>query len=262
MMLRLLLIPIALLALCLPGLATSPPNLSGLEYKQRPGAMVPLDATLKDESGNGVRLASFINGKPVILALVYFRCPNICGVVQADLFGSLRTSGLRPGRDYSLMAISIDPSETNADATAAKKEALQRYSVVGAEQNWHFLTASDAAIRAIADAVGFGYRFDEELKQFIHPAGVVFLTASGTVSNYLLGVGYEPADLRLAVTRAERGTVASSAMPILLLCFHYDPETGRYSLAITKLLRLFAFLTAMTIAVTLFLAFRRERGHR
>jgi len=164
------------------------------------------------------------------------------------------------GRDYSLVALSIDPSETSADATAAKADDLRRYDATGAEQNWHFLTGTADAVQAVAGAVGFHDRFDPELKQFMHPVGIVFATPAGVVSSYLLGVGYRPADVRLGVTRAEWGSVAAAALPVLLLCYHYDSATGRYTLAIMKLLRLAAGLTVFTIAVTLFLAFRRDRG--
>jgi protein SCO1/2 len=155
--------------------------------------------------------------------------------------------------------LSIDPSETSADAAAAKAEDMSRYPAPDAAQGWHFLTGPADAVQAVADAVGFRDRFDPELKQFVHPAGILFATRAGIVSSYLLGVGYQPADMRLAVTRADRGTVAEAALPILLLCYHYDPTTGRYTLAIMKLLRLAAGITVITLGGTLFLAFRRGR---
>jgi protein SCO1/2 len=249
------------LLLALPRLAlgATPPDLSGLAYEQRLGAQIPLAAPLRDEEGREVRLSDLMAGKPLILTLIYFRCPNICGVTRAGLLGALAASGMIPGRDYTLVALSIDPSETPADAKDAKVGEIQRHPVSEAERHWHFLTGSREALQAIEDAVGFHDRFDEDLKQIIHPVGVVFATPAGVVSSYVLGVGYEPADLRLGVTRAAQGTIASAAMPVLLLCFNYDPATGRYTLAIVKLLRLFAVLTVATIAVTLYLAFRRER---
>ena len=209
-----------------------------------------------------MRLADLFGGKPLILALGYFHCPNLCSVVRADLFDALRASGMTAGRDYALVALSIDPSETSADAAAAKADDLQRYPSPGAEQNWHFLTGTADAVQAVADAVGFHDRFDPELKQFVHPVGIVFATPAGVVSSYLLGVGYQPADVRLGVTRAESGSIAAAALPVLLLCYHYDPTTGRYTLAIMKLLRLAAAITVLTIGGTLFLAFRRDKGTR
>ncbi|HEY7552266.1 MAG TPA: SCO family protein [Hyphomicrobiaceae bacterium] len=249
------------LLLALPRLASgaTAPDLSGVAFEQRPGAQIPLTAQLTDEDGREVQLSDLMAGKPLILTLIYFRCPNICGVARDDLFGALAASGMMPGRDYTLVTLSIDPSETPADARYAKAGMLQRHSIRGAEPHWHFLTGSREALQAIKDAVGFHDRFDSDLKQIIHPVGVVFATPAGVVSSYVLGIGYEPADLRLGASRAAQGTIASAPSPVLLLCFDYDSVTGRYTVAIVKLLRLFAALTVATIAVALYLAFRRER---
>jgi protein SCO1/2 len=257
---RLRLLILLLLAAPRVALGASVPDFSGLTYEQRLGNELPLQEAFRDETGHSVRLADLFGGKPLILALGYFHCPNLCSVVRADLFDALRASGMTAGRDYSLVALSIDPSETSADATTAKADDLARYPSPGAEQNWHFLTGSADAVQVVADAVGFHDRVDPELKQFVHPVGIVFATPAGVVSSYLLGVGYQAADVRLGVTRAEWGSVAAAALPVLLLCYHYDPTTGRYTLAIIKLLRLGAGITVLTIASTLFLAFRRDRG--
>ena len=234
------------------------PDFSGFAYQQKPGSSLPLQEVFRDETGASVRLSD-LGGKPLILALVYFHCPNLCGIVRSDLFNALGETGMTAGRDYTLVALSIDPSETSADAMAAKADDLSRYPLSGAGRGWHFLTGPADAIQSVADTVGFRDRFDPELKQFLHPAGIVFVTPTGIVSSYLLGVGYRPADVRLAVTRADRGSVAAAALPILLLCYHFDPTTGRYTLAILKLLRLAAAITVVTVGGTLFLAFRRER---
>lgn len=240
-------------------LAAPAPDLNFFAYRQKPGGQLPLSAVFSDESGRPVRLSDLLGGKPLVLVLVYFHCPNLCGIVRADLFNALGETGMAAGRDYTLVALSIDPAETSADAKAAKAEDLSRYPLPGADQGWHFLTGPADSVQEVADTIGFRDRFDPALKQFIHPAGIVFATPAGIVSSYLLGVGYRPADIRLAVTRADRGTVAAAALPILLLCYHYDPATGRYTLAIIKLLRLAAGITVVTVGGTLFLAFRRER---
>jgi protein SCO1 len=239
----------------------SVPDFSGLAYEQRLGSQIPMQQALRDESGRDVRLSELVTaGKPLILALVYFHCPNLCGVVRADLFDALHRSGMTAGRDYSLVALSIDPSESSADADRAKRDDALSFPSPGAPDHWHFLTGSTEAVKAVADSVGFHDRYDAELKQFMHPVGIVFATPAGIVSSYLLGVGYQPGDVRLAVTRAQWGSIASAALPVLLLCFHYDPTTGRYTLAIMKLLRLTAGITAVVVAGTLFLAFRRDGG--
>lgn len=257
MTLRLL---IALLLLT-PGFAIAAPasDLRDFAYQQKPGSQLPLHAEFRDETGRSVSLSSLLDGKPLVLALVYFHCPNLCGVVRADLFTALGKTGMTAGRDYTLVALSIDPSETSTDAQTTKADDLSHFGTPGALTGWHFLTGSADAVQSVADAVGFRDRFDPKLKQFLHPAGIVFVTPAGIVSSYLLGVGYKPGDVRLGVTRAKAGTIAAAALPVLLLCFHYDPQTGRYTLAIMKLLRLAGLITVVTVAGTLFLAFRRER---
>ena len=249
-----------LLLLSSSAIAAPAPDLRGFAYQQKPGSQLPLDAAFRDESGRSVRLADMTGGKPVILALVYFNCPNLCGIVRTDLFDALSKTGMTAGRDYALITLSIDPSETPHDAKAAKTADISRYPLPGAERHWHFLTGAPDAVQAVADAVGFRDKFDPQLKQFIHPAGIVFATPKGVVSSYLLGVGYAPGDVRLGVTRAELGSIAAAALPVLLLCYHYDPQTGRYTLAIMKLLRLAAAITVLTVGGMLYLAFRGDRS--
>jgi protein SCO1 len=235
------------------------PDLRDFAYQQKPGAQLPSGETFRDATGREVRIADLLRGKPAILALGYFSCPNLCGVVRADLYNALAQTGMIAGRDYTLIALSIDPAETSSDAAKAKAADTAQYPLPGAAQNWHFLTGAAADVRAVSDAVGFRDRFDSRLKQFLHPAGIVFVTPGGVVSSYLLGVGYAAQDVRLGVTRASTGSIAARALPVLLLCFHFDPTTGRYTLAILKLLKLGAGLTVLVIGGTLFLAFRRER---
>lgn len=250
---------VVLLLLCpLVALAAVPPDLRDFAYQQKPGARLPSGEHFRDETGRSVRIAELSDGKPVILALGYFSCPNLCGVVRADLYNALGQSRMIAGQDYTLIALSIDPAETSKDAARAKATDIAQYPLPGAAQDWHFLTGSAAAIGAIADAVGFRDRFDPRIKQFLHPAGIVFVTPRGVVSGYLLGVGYAAGDVRLGVTRASTGSIAARALPVLLLCFHFDPTTGRYTLAILKLLKLGAGLTVLVVGGMLFLAFRRE----
>jgi protein SCO1 len=238
--------------------AASVPDFSGLAYQQRLGGQIPMAAVLRDEAGRDVTLAELARDRPLVLALGYFRCPNLCGVVRADLLDGLKRSGMQAGRDYALIVLSVDPSETSADARGAKAGDLQLYPAPGAAENWHFLTGTETATGAVAGAVGFHDRFDPDLKQLVHPTGIVFATPAGIVSGYLLGVGYRAEDVRLAVTRASWGAIAAKALPVLLFCYHYDPVTGRYTLAIMTVLRLVAGLTALVLGGSLFLAFRRE----
>jgi protein SCO1 len=255
----LLFLLVSLLAASQLARAAPAPDLAGIAYEQKPGSQLPGLVTFQDDKGRMVQLADLFDGKPLIMVLGYFHCPNLCSVVRANLIAALGGSGLVAGRDYSFAVISIDPSEQSADAAAAKAADLQRYPEPGAAQFWHFLTGEADAIKSVSDAVGFRSRSNPQRNNFIHPAGVIFATPDARVSSYLLGVGYEPADVRLAVARAKSGTISLPASPILLLCFDYDSSTGRYTLAVMKLLRLAAAITVVALAGGIILARFRER---
>jgi protein SCO1/2 len=232
---------------------------SRFSFWERPGTELPGQVLFRDSDGSPVSLGDLSAERPLILVPAYFHCANLCGVVRASLLGALQRSELLAGRDYILAVLSIDPQETSADARDAKMADLAAFGSTGAQRHWHYLTGSSENITTVTDVIGFRHRFDPESKQFVHPAGIVFLTRGGIVSNYLLGVGYTPTDLRSAVRQAGSGRIAAAASSLLLICFHFDPTTGRYSLEILKLFRLAALLTVLTLAIMLFLLFRRER---
>jgi protein SCO1/2 len=227
-------------------------------FTQRQGAPLPLDAMVTDETGLRAPLGEFLSHRPAILALGYFHCPNLCGVMREDLFNALGATGLVTPQDYAVLAISIDPAEHSADAAAAKADVLARYPTPGAAEGWHFLTAEAPAIAQIEQAVGFHARYDRSLQQFLHPSGLVFATPAGVVAGYLLGIGYQAGDVAAGVARAAQGRMAA-ALPVLLLCFHFDPSTGRYTLEILKLVQLGGVLTVLTIGGMLVLLHRRAR---
>lgn len=247
-----------LLWIAMSSVAAAQSPLSDFAYQQKPGSQLPSDAMFRDDTGRSVSLADLLDHRPAILALGYFHCANLCGVVRDDLLSAVTDSGLQPGRDYSLIVLSVDPTETPSDAAKAKLDDLARYPTAHSG-SLHYLTGNADSIQAVATGVGFRDRFDPQWKQFLHPAGIVFMTPDARVSSYLLGVGYRPGDIRLGITRAATGTVLQSALPILLLCFHYDAVTGRYTLAIVRLLEIAGGLTAITIGVTIALALHRER---
>ncbi len=222
-------------------------------YDQHPGAQLPLSVPFNDAFGHATNLEQALAHRPAILVLGYFQCPNLCGLVRDDLMEAL--SNLGAPANYSLVVLSIDPSETPADASSAQQADAARFEPV---MDGHYLTGSAAAVRSVTDAVGFRAQFDAVNKQFLHPAGLVFLTRTGIVSSYLLGLGYQPSDVGLGIARAANG-VTAHALPILLLCFHYDPATGRYTLAILRVLQLGAAITVLVVGGTVMLALRRER---
>jgi protein SCO1 len=239
-----------------PGFAS---NLSDFAYDQRLGSQVPMATPFIDHHGTTITLGQAIGHRPTILAVGYFHCPNLCGLVRDDLMNAL--SRLGADRIYSLVVVSIDPTETPDDARSARAADIAQFDRPNETAHWHYLTGSDASIKAVTQSVGFKSRFDTAAKQFLHPAGIIFLTGTGTVSSYLLGLGYQPSDVGLGMTRASNG-VTVRALPILLLCFHYDPTTGRYSLAIMRVLQLSGVFTILAVGGTILLALRRERHPR
>lgn len=243
-------------AMLLMGAGPDPDQFS---WQQHPGAEMPMQTAVLDESGRTLWLADFAGHVPMILDFGYFNCPTLCGTVRDDLLNALTQSGLTAGRDYTVLAVSIDPAETPRDAADARARDRAQFSLAG-NAAFHYLTASAPAIAALQNAAGFRDRYDARFKQFMHPSGLVILTDRGRISAYLLGVGYQPGDLRAAILRAGGGGIAAAALPILLLCFHFDPSTGRYTLAIMKVLRLMALLTIAMIVALMLLLNRRPRG--
>jgi protein SCO1 len=244
-----------LLFVLLAAPAFAAPDVGGIAFEPHPGATVPRDAAFADEAGRRVRLGDVLGDHAAVLALGYYHCPNLCGTVRADLFAALAATGLQPGVDYRAVLLSIDPAETPAQAAVAKSGDMARAAVPGAEAGWRFLTGPSAAV---AESVGYRARWDTRLQQFLHPAGIVVLTPAGAVSSYLLGVGYDAATLRHAIRQAQTAQVAAPPSPILLLCFHYDAGTGRYTLAIERVLQGAAVLAVASIAGLLTLLHRRH----
>ena len=241
-----------LLLLC-PGLARAArPVAADFAWQPHPGGAVPLDLPFVDSSGEAMSLRS-LAGIPIVLALGYFHCPTLCGPVRDDVITALDGSGLVSGRDYRLVVLSIDPAEKPSNAAEAKAADLKQHDP---EKGWFYL-AGDAA--PVAAAVGFPFRWDSDILQFAHPAGVVVLTPAGRIASYLEGVGYSGAALRHAIEQASQEQVAASPSPILLLCFHYDASTGKYTLEIYKVLRIMAVMTLVGIGGLLLLLHRKRR---
>ena len=233
-----------------------PADTRDLGFTQHMGAAIPLNVTLRDGAGRLVHLGEFFHGEPVVLVLDYLRCRNLCGVVLEHTARMLSLTPLAAGRDYQVVAISIDPRDGPADSRDARAKYLTGLPAAGAAA-WHFLTGPQVAVRAVADAVGFHYRYDPAIDQYAHPAGIMLVTPRGTIARYLLGVGFRPLDLRLGLTEAAHGRISSPVADLLLLCYCYDPGTGRYSFAIRNTTRALCIATVLALA---FMIVRLCRG--
>jgi protein SCO1/2 len=236
-----------------------PAPLREVAFEQRLGEPVPLDLTFRDEVGRAVRLGDYFGKRPVVLSLVYYECPMLCTVSLNGLVSALQVLSFDPGREFELVTVSFNPKETPELAAAKKKVYLGRYKRPAAEGAWHFLTGDADEIARLTKAVGFRYAWDEQTKQFAHPAGITVLTPDGRLARYLYGIEYAPRDLRLALVEAAAGKIGTPVDQLLLYCYRYDPMTGKYSAMIVNLVRLGAILTLLALGVFVGLMRWRER---
>ena len=236
------------------------PILKDVRIDQKLDSAVPLDLSFVDEYGKDVTLAQYLNGaRPAVLALVYYECPMLCTQVLNGLFSSIEPLKLDAGKDFDIVVVSFDPGETPAMAMAKKTSYLKHYQRPTAEAGIHFLTGRQPAIDKLADAVGFRYAYDQTIDQYAHPAAVTVLTPKGHVSKYLYGVEFAPMDFRFAMVSAGEGTIGTLIDQALIYCFHYDPATGKYSVAIMTFVRLAGALTLFGIVAFILFHLRRER---
>lgn len=226
---------------------------------QRLNTQIPLNLQFRDQNGKAVQLEEYFGEKPVILSFAYYDCPMLCTLVINGLIRTLRTMSLSAGTDFNIVTISINHRDTTAAAALKRQTSLQSYSRKGAENGWSFLTGDEATIQQITQAVGFRYAYDEQSKQYQHPSGIMVLTPDGKLSRYFYGVEYAPRDVRLGLVEASAGKIGSPVDQVLLLCFHYDPTTGKYGLVITRALQLSGLMTVLVLGSFMLISLRRDR---
>jgi protein SCO1 len=226
---------------------------------QKIGRQVPPALTFRDETGREVRLGDFFGRRPVVLALAYYNCPMLCTQVLNGITGTLRTLDFQPGRDYEVVVVSIDPREGPRLAGQKKEVYVSHFGRPGTAPGWHFLTGRDENIHALADAVGFRYKYDPNIDQFAHAAVFEVLTPSGVVSQYFYGIEFAPRDVKFALIQSSGNTLGTMADQVLLFCYHYDPASGRYGANIINAVRAGGILLMVAFGTFLFVNLRRER---
>jgi protein SCO1/2 len=207
-------------------------------------------------------LGAAMAGRPTILVIVYYKCTMLCPLLLDGLLRGLKPVSFTAGREFSVVVVTVNPRETPDMAAAKKTETLQRYSRPGAAEGWRFLTGDARSIRALTDAVGFRYTYDAENDEFAHPAGLVLLTPQGKVARYFYGIEFSPRDLRLGLVEAAGERIGTPVDQVLLLCYHYDPLTGKYGLVIMNVVRLAGAATVLGLGAFMLVALRRERTRR
>jgi protein SCO1/2 len=239
--------------------AEVPQQLRDVGFDQHLNQMLPLDVELIDEHGRAVTIGDYFGKRPVVLSFVYYGCPMLCLQSLSSLAATLGVLSENPGDDFEVVSVSIDPRETPALALEKKAHYVERSGKPSIAQGWHYLTGTEANIQRLTKAAGFRYAWDEATNQYAHPAGIVIATPQGKVSRYLFGIDYGPRDLRLALLDASEEKISSPLKRALLYCYHYDVTTGRYSLAIMRIVQVAGAATVLSLGTMIFIWTRRER---
>jgi protein SCO1/2 len=253
-----------------PGLAPEPgipaeqmPGvLSQVAFDQRLNEQLPLDLAFVDEAGRTVALGEYFGERPVLLAFVYYECPMLCTQVLNGIASVLATLDEKVGREFDVVAVSIDPREKPPLAAAKKAAYVDRYKRQGSEVGWHFLTGSQESIEALTKAAGFRYAWDERTQQFAHASGFAIATPAGRMSRYFFGIEYAPRDLKFALMESSEGRVGSLADKLILYCYHYDPASGSYSFIAMKAVRIGGAVTLVALLGFVAVSLRREQRAR
>jgi protein SCO1/2 len=235
-----------------------PAQLQNVGFEPRLNAQLPLDLTFRDESGRDVQLRQYFGQKPVLLALVYYGCPMLCNQIEQGVVGSLKMLSFNAARDYEVVFVSFDARETPDMAAKKKAAALSHYGRPETAAGWHFLTGKEEQIHALTSAANFRYSFDEKNNLFAHASGIMLITPDGRISRYFYGVEYPSRDVRLGLVDASAGKIGTPIDHLLLFCFHYDPETARYSATILRVIRLGGILTIFSIVAGILIFRRRD----
>lgn len=242
-----------------------PGILDSVKIGQNIGQNIPLDGEFRDETGKTVHMADYFGKRPVILTLVYYNCQILCSEELNGLASALEMLSLTPGKDFEIVVVSIDPTEGPALAAQQKALFVKRYGRPQTANGWHFLTAQQPAISALAKATGFGYVRvpgpEGQLNQFAHASSIEIVTPEGKLAQYYLGVLYSPNDLRLGLVEASNHKIGTPVDNILTYCYHYDPRTGKHSLVVARVVQLGGFLTLAALGGFMLVMFRRDAKH-
>jgi protein SCO1/2 len=237
----------------------TPAVFADVGVEERLNESIPADLSFTDSTGKRVQLKELLTAeKPVLLTLVYYRCPMLCNLVLSGMARAMKDTGLALGEDYRVITVSIDPSETPQLAAEKKRGYLQAINRPGDDPNWAFLVGGEQEIKALAQSVGFRYTYDDSIKQYAHSAVSFVLTPEGKISRYLYGVDYPARDVRLSMVEASRGRVGTSFDRVMLTCYRYDPATRRYGPYVRGFIRLGGLAIFTALSMLLAVLWRRE----
>lgn len=266
---RLLFLPV--IAACLLAVALAPPahsqhnippeELADVGVVEKLGEYVNGDIRLVNEYGEEVTLDDYLNnGRPLMLAMVYFECPMLCNLILQGMMKGVNELAWSPGREFDILTVSISPKETPELALANKKAYLERLDNPEAAKGMHFLTGTDEEVRRLGDEVGFYYKWNEQTQEYMHGSTLIFLSEQGRISRYLHGIDYPELMLRNALFDAAQGRIGSTMDRIVLFCFQYDSASGTYVPVAVNIMKLGGLATLLILGVFLGFFFLRERS--
>lgn len=229
--------------------------------EQRLGAQTPLDAGFTDETNQPVKFGDLLGKRPAILVMPFYKCAGACTLELDGLAKALNATRFTAGTEFDVIVVSIDPREPFTLAQAKKRDYMEIYRRPGGDKGWHFLTGSKESIQALTTAVGYRYTQDPKTGQIAHPVGLIYLTSTGKVSHYLFGVDYSPRDVTLALVDASSNKIGSLSEYAALLCTHSD-SNGKYTVAVTRILKFAAAGTVFILALFIGAMFRMERKRK
>jgi protein SCO1/2 len=243
---------------------STPAFLKHAGINQNLSRQLPLNDHFTDSSGADVPLSAYFQQRPVVLALVYYKCRMLCPQVLSGLARTLRQVGFTPGSDYDVVVASIDPADTPADGAAEKAHFLDSLGEPGAGASVHFLTGQQSSITDLASTTGFNYVRvpgpDGKMDQFAHSSVIMIATPDGRMSKYLFGIDYQPRDVRLAVIQASQHHIGSVSDLILLYCCNYSPSAGKYTVSILRVMGLAAMGSLFMLVALLYALSRKPKA--
>jgi protein SCO1/2 len=213
-----------------------------------------------NDKGEKVTLGQYFNGKkPVLITMIYYSCPSLCNYHLNGLLDVFRKSKMQIGRDFDLVAVSMNHRETPDLAAKKKATYLKELNQPGAEAGWHFLVGTEQNVKKLSDELGFRFKWSEASQQYAHAAVAYVTTPEGVISRYLYGIEFPPQTLRLSLIEASQGKIGNIIDQIVLFCFQFDPSKNKYTLYAFNIMRIGGALTALLLAAFIFPYWRRER---
>lgn len=239
---------------------TTPKELENLGVDEHVGETLPLDLVFRDHARHDARLgAAFTGDRPVIVSMNYSNCPMLCNLQLSGLITALQRLEWSVGKEFDVVSVSIDPSETPERAGQTRQKFMDIYERPGTANGWKFLVGDKPSIDRLAGAIGLNYRYVPDRREYAHPAVLVLCTPDGKIARYMYGVDFPVETMKLSLTEVGEGKVGGVWDQILLFCFHYDAEKGRYAPAARNIMKVAGVVTVLIIIAGIGILLRREQ---